>query len=258
MFRAILQVFAVVALLFHLERVGVGVFQGIASLVVGIAWFGIYISQIVEQLGVLVEGVHTAGADFHTINLCFGDVVELCPDAEAFAVFQHLDGIVYTVNHAQVGVIEQAELEFHHILVLRIESGKVCKTLQVADLVSLLETEFGVKTFFGLYVVVGIYAYTSDVLTQILFGEGRVSVTLPEAGAQEAVVGKLIIQSGAEYGTERDVGAEYLCVGFPVVLVYPVVFAAYAGRYTEAVPEALVLLEEGGDVIALMHFFRIA
>ena len=105
-FRTIFQVLAVIAFLLHLKRVGIGVLQGIAFLVVGIPRFGIYISQVIEQLGVFVEGVHAVGADFHSINLCFGHVVELCPDAETLAVLQHLYGVCNAVYHAQVRIVE--------------------------------------------------------------------------------------------------------------------------------------------------------
>ena len=56
--------------------------------------------------GVVVEGVHAVGTDFHSINLCFGHVVELCPDAETLAVLQHLYGVCNAVYHAQVRIVE--------------------------------------------------------------------------------------------------------------------------------------------------------
>ena len=36
--------------------------------------------------------------------------------AETFAVRQHLDGITDAVNHRIIGIVEQSELEFNHVL----------------------------------------------------------------------------------------------------------------------------------------------
>ena len=42
------------------------------------------------------------------------------------------------------------------------------------------------------------------------------------------------------------------------MVVYAVVFGTYTGRYAEAVPEALVVLYIGGNIVTLMYFFRFA
>ena len=122
----------------------------------------------------------------------------------------------------------------------------------------MLESQFGIESFFRPYVVVGIYAYTSDVFAKVFLGDGGITVTLAETGTQEAVIGQLVVQPGTEHGAERNLAPENLCVGFPVVLVYPVVFGTYTGRYAEAVPEALVVLHIGGNIVTLMYFFRFA
>jgi len=53
----------------------------------------------------------------------------------------------------------------------------------------LLESQLGIESFFRLYVVVGIYTYTSDVFAKVFLGDGGITVTLAEAGTQEAVIG---------------------------------------------------------------------
>ena len=115
--------------------------------------------------------------------------MELCSDTETFAVRHHLDGIADAVDHAVVCVIEQSELKFNHVSVLGIESGYVYKSLEVADLVSLLESQFGIVTFLRVDVEVRIDTYSSDVLAEIFLVDGRVAVTLSGAGTDKAVIG---------------------------------------------------------------------
>ena len=115
--------------------------------------------------------------------------MELCSDAKAFAVCQHLDSIADAVDHAVVCIIEQAELKFNHVSVFGIESRYVYKPLKVAYLISLLESQFSIVTFFRLDAEVRIDTHSSDILAKIFLVDGRVAVTLSGTGADKAVIG---------------------------------------------------------------------
>ena len=129
-----------------------------------------------------------------------------------------MDGITDTVNHRIIGIVEQSELKFNHILILRIESGNIYKSLKIANLISLFESKFSIKSFLGIDVQIRINADTANIFTQVFFIDGRVTVTLSEAGADKAVISQLIVQSGTEYGTERNFCPEYLSFRFSVVV----------------------------------------
>ena len=66
--------------------------------------------------------------------------MELGSDAETFAICQHLECIAYAINHRVIGIVEQSELEFNHVFILCIESCNIHKTLEIADLISLLNS----------------------------------------------------------------------------------------------------------------------
>ena len=56
--RAIFKVLTCVRFLFHLKRIGIKPLYCITFLIVCIAWLRVYISQVIEQLRVLIEIIH--------------------------------------------------------------------------------------------------------------------------------------------------------------------------------------------------------
>ena len=95
-------------------------------------------------------------------------------------------------------------------------------------------------------------------LRRVFLGDGGMTVTLARswhAGSCNRPAG-----SSAWHGTRggRNLAPENLCANFPVVLVYPVDLARTLADTLRAVPEALVVLHIGGNIVTLMYFFRFA
>ena len=114
---------------------------------------------------------------------------------------------------------------------MRIESCNIYKSLEIANLIPLLESQFRIKPFFRFDIQIRVNADSSDILAQVFLIDGRVTVTLSEAGTDKTVICQLIVQSGTEHGAEWNFSSEYLCFCFTMVIVYTIVFGTYAGRY---------------------------
>ena len=165
----------------------------------------------------------------------------------------HAQEVAHTVDILKSRIVEDSEAEFDHVGILGIKSRQVEESRQVSELISLFEAQFGIYTFFGIHLFVRVHADTADVLTGIFLGQRGIAVALPEAGADKAVVGKLVVQSGAEDRFDRNLGSEQFGIRFPQVTVHPVVFGTHAGRYAQAVEETLVVLDEQGGIVAVVR-----
>ena len=244
MFLAIFQIFGIIRLLFHLQRIGISILQCITFFIIRITRLSVYIAQVIIQFRVLIKIIYTICADFHPINPRFGNIVELCSNTEPSLTKQHLDRIRNAVYHLVVAIIEQSELEFDHIFILGIKTCHVQHPLKITKLIALLETKFGIETFLRTNIFIRIYTYPTDVLTQIFLYYRRIAIPLSKAGAQKTIIGKLTIQPGTQNRTKRNFCPKNLCFGLPVMIIYTIIFGTHSGRNAQTIPKTLTVLKK--------------
>ena len=176
----------------------------------------------------------------------------MCTDTRHLTFGDDTQDFLCTVGIGiRVGV-EEAETEFDHVRILRIETGHIEESHQITEFISLFETQFCIYPFFCLYFIVREYTDSTDILAGIFLGQRRITIALSETGPDKAVISQLVIQTCTEDRFDRYFSSEYLCVGFTKEIVHTIIFGTHTGRHAQAVEKALVILEEQGCIVAVV------
>ena len=209
MFVSIFQVLRVVRLVLHLQRVGVGLLQRDAVLVVQVLGLDEGVADGVLQAHILLDIHFTLRAHLHAVYTGVTYVHELRPYsytgvAQRFRLLQVVDHqfglgyrVVHRVDHREVRVAEQSELIFYHVVILRVESGYVQHAAHRSELIQLFIAQLGIESALRTDVMIRIYADAAYVFAGKFLGDRGVAVALSEAGTQESGLVYLPVQSGS-------------------------------------------------------------
>ena len=265
MFVAVFEVFGVIGLVLHLQRVGVVLLRLDAGVVVQVLRLGEGITDGIEQTHVFPD-IHLAlCADLHAVDTCMADIDELRTDAYAcaaerlgrFDAVQHtlqlVDDIIDGVDHRVVGVTEKPELVLNHILIFGVETRYVQRTGDGTELIQLFVAQLGVEARLRLDGMVGIDSHSADVLAGEFLGDGGVAVALTEAGAEEPCFVNLPVQTGTEDRTHRTEPFSQLDVRLVVTAVHTIVFQTHTCAQRQTVGNPVVVLDIRSKVVGLVR-----